>query len=67
MKNKIKLIFAVHNHQPVGNFDHVFQECFNKCYKPFLKVLKRHPKIKITLHFTGSLLEWIEHNEASYF
>jgi alpha-amylase len=67
MGKKLKLVFAIHNHQPVGNFDHVFSECFNKCYKPFLSVLKRHPTIKISIHFTGPLLEWIRTNQNEYF
>lgn len=27
---KLYLILALHNHQPVGNFDHVFEESFRK-------------------------------------
>lgn len=67
MKEKIKLIFAIHNHQPVGNFDHVFRECFEKGYKPFVELLKKNPNIKATIHFTGSLMEWIEEHQSTYF
>ncbi|MBU1486828.1 4-alpha-glucanotransferase, partial [bacterium] len=56
---KITFILAVHNHQPVGNFGFVFEEAYRKSYLPFLKVLESHPKIKVVLHYSGILLEWI--------
>ena len=60
--SKIHFLAALHEHQPVGNFDTVFHEACSKAYKPFLDELQRHPKIRITLHYSGSLLEWIEFN-----
>ena len=35
---KLKFIFGVHNHQPVGNFDFVFEEAYQKAYRPFLEM-----------------------------
>ncbi|RMH63217.1 MAG: DUF1926 domain-containing protein [Calditrichaeota bacterium] len=57
---RVKFIFGIHNHQPVGNFDFVFEEAYQKSYLPFLEVLERHPKIKMAIHFTGILLDWLE-------
>lgn len=59
---KIKFVFGIHNHQPVGNFDFVFEDAYQKSYLPFLEVLKRYPKIRIAIHFTGILIDWIEAN-----
>lgn len=53
---------ALHFHQPVDNFDSVFKEAYEKSYKPFIDVLENYPAIKVTLHYSGSLLEWIESN-----
>lgn len=63
---KIKFAFAIHNHQPIGNFKHVFEHAFTHSYLPFLEILERHPRFKISLHFSGILLEWIKthHPEA---
>ncbi len=58
MDKKIKFIFGLHSHQPVGNLSHVFQESFEKAYEPFINELRHHPEIKVTLHYTGILLEW---------
>jgi 4-alpha-glucanotransferase len=57
---KATLAMALHFHQPVGNFDHVIDGACDKCYIPFLKALRKYPSIKMTLHFTGCLLEWAE-------
>lgn len=55
----INTIFAVHNHQPSGNFEKVLEDAYQKSYKPFLDVLSRHPSLKITQHWTGTLLSWV--------
>lgn len=55
---QITLILAIHSHQPVGNFNHVFEDVYQKAYLPFIKVLEKHPDIKISLHYSGSLLNW---------
>jgi hypothetical protein len=39
----IQSAFVVPNHQPMGNFDLVFQEAFERSYRPFVEVLRRHP------------------------
>jgi len=57
---KVQFIFGIHNHQPVGNFDYVFEEAFLKSYLPFIEILERHPRIAMALHFSGCLLEWLE-------
>ncbi|MGV7220459.1 MAG: alpha-amylase/4-alpha-glucanotransferase domain-containing protein [Nitrospinales bacterium] len=59
---KLKVLFGIHNHQPVGNFEHVFEELYQKCYRPYLDVLKDFPILKTSVHFTGPLLEWLKKN-----
>ncbi len=63
---KINFLFCIHNHQPVGNFEHVFKKAFARAYQPFLGLLEKHPLIKATLHFSGSLLEWLEAEEPAF-
>jgi alpha-amylase len=55
--------FAVHDHQPVGNFPEVVARVHERAYAPFFEVVKRHPCVKFSLHISGALLEWLE-NEA---
>ncbi len=63
---KLKLVLAIHNHQPVGNFDHVFAQAHDRCYRPFLDVLAEFPSIKVALHYSGPLLEWLQANRPSF-
>ncbi len=63
---KVQFIFAIHNHQPVGNFDFVAEEAYQKAYLPFLKVLERHRSIKITLHYTGILYHYFEKRHPEF-
>jgi alpha-amylase len=62
----IKLIFGCHSHQPVGNFDFVFEEAFHKAYLPFIEVLERYPAVRVTLHYTGPLLDWFVANQPQF-
>jgi len=62
----INLLFAVHNHQPTGNFEKVFREGWKKCYGPFLTALEKHPQFRLSLHYSGSLLEWLEENRPDF-
>src|SRR3989441_13244955 len=59
-------MLGIHNHQPVGNFDHVFRKAYERCYRPFLDLLERHPHVRLTLHYTGPLLEWFEKEEPAF-
>ncbi len=60
---ELTFLFAVHNHQPVGNFPAVFQRAFRECYQPFLAQMAAHPAVRFTLHFSGPLWEYMEGKE----
>ena len=66
MAKPIRLILALHNHQPVGNFDHVFQQAYEDSYLPFLDVLSRYDSLRIALHTSGSLMEWLDAAHPEY-
>ena len=62
----VTLLLGIHNHQPVGNFGHVFRMAYDRCYRPFLDLLEHHPRIRLTLHYTGPLLDWFEEEEPGF-
>jgi alpha-amylase len=64
---KFHLILLIHAHQPVGNFDHVVEQAFARCYAPFVDVLWRRPAARLALHISGALLEWVEQHHPEYF
>ncbi len=59
MTGRIALALAIHNHQPVGNFGWVFEDVYEAAYAPLLQALERHPGVRLSLHYTGPLIEWI--------
>lgn len=60
MSNALALV--IHFHQPVGNLDAVVRNATDRCYRPFLETLARFEDLKMTLHYSGCLLEWLEAN-----
>lgn len=62
----IRLIFALHNHQPVGNFDGVFESAYRDSYRPFLEVMEDYPDIPFVLHTSGPLMEWLAERKPEY-
>ncbi len=58
--SSIHLGLLLHNHQPVGNFPWVFQQVYEESYLPMVEALERHPGVRLALHYTGSLLDWME-------
>ncbi len=56
----LTFIFGVHNHQPLGNFDHVVDEAIRLAYRPFFQTLRRFPEVRALVHTSGLLLEWWE-------
>ena len=61
-----RLVLALHNHQPVGNFGHVFKAAYDSCYRPVLDLIAEFPSVKLALHYTGPLLEWLENERPDF-
>lgn len=61
-----ELALIIHNHQPVGNLAAVFRRAYTQCYRPLLDALIAHPGIRLALHHSGSLLEWMLREEPGY-
>jgi len=59
MTARIALALAIHNHQPVGNFGWVFADVHDHAYRPMIDALDRHRGVRLSLHYTGALLEWL--------
>ena len=62
----VRLILALHDHQPVGNFDGVFEGAYRDSYLPFLEVMEDYPDIPFVLHTSGPLLEWLVERRPEY-
>src|SRR3970040_2273572 len=60
----LALLFGAHGHQPVGNFPSVLETARERCYAPFLRTLHRFPGFRFSLHFSGSILDYLLEHDA---
>jgi alpha-amylase len=61
-----RLILALHDHQPVGNFDGVFESSYQESYRPWLDAMEAFPEVHYALHTSGPLLEWLVEHHPDY-
>ncbi|MAT73034.1 MAG: alpha-amylase [Planctomycetaceae bacterium] len=66
MTQPLRLVLVLHNHQPIGNFDGVFEQAYQDSYLPFLDVFERYESLRIALHTSGSLMEWLDAAHPEY-
>jgi hypothetical protein len=64
---KTSLLFGIHMHQPVDNFDWVIELGIKTCYEPFFEVMSRYPEFKFSVHCSGWLMERIEQLRPSLY
>jgi hypothetical protein len=57
---------AIHNHQPLGNFPWVFEQAYQQAYLPMVEALEKHPLIRLSLHYSGCLIDWLEQNHPEF-
>ncbi|MFB3909207.1 MAG: alpha-amylase/4-alpha-glucanotransferase domain-containing protein [Candidatus Eisenbacteria bacterium] len=62
----LRFAIVLHNHQPVGNLEHVVEDAYVRSYLPFLALLERRPEVRIGLHNSGCLWEWLEERHPEY-
>lgn len=66
MTRRISLTLVFHNHQPVGNFGWVIEDVFRHAYEPMVAALERHPQVRVGLHYTAPLLEWLDDQRPDF-
>jgi alpha-amylase/alpha-mannosidase (GH57 family) len=62
----IRFALYIHNHQPTGNFEEVFEYAYTHSYLPLLKAFLKHDQIKFGIHNSGILMEWILKKHPEY-
>ena len=64
--SKVKLIFGTYNAVPSGETEYLFEDAYQKAFKPFLTAIYNHPEFKSTLFFAGPLLEWLDKRHPEF-
>src|SRR5262245_34997221 len=63
---RLRLVMALHFHQPVGNFDSVFRDAVALSYLPIVEHFERHPGVRAAFHVSGCLIEWLERHDRPF-
>ena len=66
MNPSVRLCLVLHNHQPIGNFEHVFEQAYQESYLPFLQVFESYENLSISLHMSGPLARWLDEHHRDY-
>lgn len=66
MTPPLRLALVVHDRRPISNSDAVVDEAYHDSYLPLLKALVRHPGLRLTMHLSGSLYDWLEERHPEY-
>ena len=64
--DETRLIFGTHNHLPLGRSEPAAERLYQESLKPLLTVLYRYPGFPVTLHYSGTLLEWLEEGHPEF-
>jgi alpha-amylase len=64
--SKVKLIFGTSNTVPSGETEILFEDVYQKAFKPFLTAIYNNPEMKPTLFYAGPLLEWLEKKHPEF-
>jgi alpha-amylase len=66
MAAPIRFCLVLHNHQPIGNFDSVYEQAYRDSYLPFLEVFEHYSDLQLSLHISGPLMEWLDEHHPNY-
>ncbi|HEX3927468.1 MAG TPA: alpha-amylase/4-alpha-glucanotransferase domain-containing protein [Gemmatimonadales bacterium] len=66
MNAPLRFCFGLHLHQPVGNFDWVFEQHLEEVYRPLLNALMAGEVWPVAMHISGPLLDWLEAHAPAF-
>ena len=61
----MKVALLIHHHQPSGNLDDGVRRAVSGAYRPILELLEAHAQLRVNLHYSGAILEWLELHDAN--
>jgi len=60
------VIIGSYNLMPEGTEEPVFEDTYQACWRPFLSVLYRFPSLSAVLHYSGTVLHWLESRHPEF-
>ncbi|MEI7904730.1 MAG: alpha-amylase/4-alpha-glucanotransferase domain-containing protein [Candidatus Firestonebacteria bacterium] len=63
---RVNFVIGFHCHQPVGNFDWVFEDAYKRAYEPLIATIEKYSSLKFVLHYSGCLLDWLLEHKPEF-
>jgi len=63
---RCNVIIGSYNLLPEGSEESVFEESYQVCWRPYLSVLYRFPDISALIHYSGTVLRWLESRHPEF-
>jgi 4-alpha-glucanotransferase len=60
------VIIGAYNLLPEGTEESIFEDTYQTCWRPFLSVLYRFPSLSAVLHYSGTVLHWLESRHPEF-
>jgi 4-alpha-glucanotransferase len=60
------VIIGAYNLLPEGTEESLFEDTYQVCWRPFLSVLYRFPALSAVLHYSGTVLHWLESRHPEF-
>ena len=60
------VIIGSYNLLPEGTEEQAFEETYQVCWRPLLSVLYRFPDLAAVLHYSGTVLHWLESRHPEF-
>lgn len=60
------VIIGAYNLLPEGTEEPAFEETYQVCWRPLLSVLYRFPDLSAVLHYSGTVLHWLESRHSEF-
>jgi 4-alpha-glucanotransferase len=60
------VIIGAYNLMPEGTEETALEETYQVCWRPFLSVLYRFPDVAAVLHYSGTVLRWLESRHPEF-
>jgi 4-alpha-glucanotransferase len=60
------IIIGAYNLLPEGTEESAFEDTYQVCWRPFLSVLYRFPDVAAVLHYSGTVLHWLESRHPEF-
>ena len=61
----MNVALVIHHHQPSGNLEDGVRRAVEGAYRPILELLEAHAQLRVNLHYSGAILEWLETHDVA--